>query len=480
MQWLFLAAPELGHIFEGLAFGLGHEAPYEEGGDDADDAVEAVGEPMAEVVAGLQVHVEHRHEGGGDDEVEDPLEGYGNGHGSAADGVGEDLGDEHPADGAPREHEGGGIDHDAEHSDDLEASLAEGGGYAEGSECHAERAPDEERLAAPALYGEHGDEGEEDVDDAHDDGVDHGVGHAHIAEDAGGIVEHGVDAYGLLEDAEHDADEDAEVAVGEEALGAHGDGLLDVGEDLCCARAAIDALEDAEGAVVATYHDEVARRLGHEADEQGEEACGHSFGTEHIAPAGLDGPRVAAGGYGVDALAYGFDDGVGVVAEDEEVDEIDDELAEDDGELVPRDEHAADVGGRHLADVHGADGRGQTYAYAANDAVDVEGDEQREGGHAMGMDEELGRHGAESRDKEEDAGHDERALTAEARGQQARECRAYDAADERRRRGEAVHEIGVLEILGAEEEGLQTFFCARDDGGVVAEEEAAEDGHEDD
>ena len=56
---------------------------------------------MAEVVALSQVHVEHGHKRRADDEVEDPLEGNGYSHSAATNGVGEDLGDEHPREGAP-------------------------------------------------------------------------------------------------------------------------------------------------------------------------------------------------------------------------------------------------------------------------------------------------------------------------------------------------------------------------------------------
>ena len=101
MLGLLPVAPELGHILEGLALGLGNEFPDKEGSDDADDAVESVGEPVAEVVTLSQVHVEHRHKRAGNDEVADPLEGNGNSYSSAADGVGEDFGNEYPADGTP-------------------------------------------------------------------------------------------------------------------------------------------------------------------------------------------------------------------------------------------------------------------------------------------------------------------------------------------------------------------------------------------
>ena len=82
-------------------------------------------------------------------------------------------------------------------------------------------------------------------------------------------------------------------------------------------------------------HDEIARRFGHKADEYGEQPGGNGLAAEHVTPAGGDCPRVAAGSYGVDAQADLLDDGVGVVAEDEEVDHVDHQLSEDDCELVP-------------------------------------------------------------------------------------------------------------------------------------------------
>lgn len=102
MLLLVAVAPEVGHVFEGLALGFGDEGGDEPCGDDADDAVEGVGEHVAELIAHAEtVHVVHRHEGRRDDKVENPLECHGDGDSLRTDGVGEDFSDEHPADGAP-------------------------------------------------------------------------------------------------------------------------------------------------------------------------------------------------------------------------------------------------------------------------------------------------------------------------------------------------------------------------------------------
>lgn len=61
-------------------------------------------------------------------------------------------------------------------------------------------------------------------------------------------------------------------------------------------------------------------------------------------------------------------------------------MPEDDGELVARDERAADLRRGDFGDVHRADGRGESDADAADDAVDVERHQQRERCLAVGQD----------------------------------------------------------------------------------------------
>ena len=72
-----------------------------------------------------------------------------------------------------------------------------------------------------------------------------------------------------------------------------------------------------------------------------------------------------------------------------------------------------------------------------------------------------------------------RPFAAEARGEQTLEGAADDAADEGVRRGDAVDGVGVGEV-GPHEEGLEALFGTGDDGGVVAEQQAVEDGNEHD
>ena len=60
---LFSIAPEFGHILKGLTLRLRNEFPDEEGSDNAEDAIESVSEPVAEVITLGEVHIEHRNEG---------------------------------------------------------------------------------------------------------------------------------------------------------------------------------------------------------------------------------------------------------------------------------------------------------------------------------------------------------------------------------------------------------------------------------
>lgn len=278
----------------------------------------------------------------------------------------------------------------------------------------------------------------------------------------------------LLKDGEHDAHEDAHEAEGEELLFLLGDGVPDVGKGLSGHRDAVDAREDGQRLVVLSLHDQVARGLRHQADEQGEQARRHAFRTEHVAPARTDGPRITARQHGREALTDRLDQRIGMVAKDEKVDEINDKLSEDNGKLVETHQHAADIAGGDLADIHRADGRRHAYADAAEDTIEIERHQESIGGLAIRQQaERLRFHTSPCRDEEAHAGKDQRPLTAETRGKEAGKARTDDATDERRRRREAVHEVRVPEIGGAEEESLQALLSARYDGRVVAEEQAA-------
>ena len=182
MSGLFL--PEFAHVFEGFAFGFRDHLPDEDGGDDTDHAVDCVGSEVAEGDAHrTDAHVVQRHEGGGNDEVEDPLESDGDRCCLASDSVREDLGNENPADRSPAEHECGAVDKDTYYRNNRRTScddIAEC--HAERSDSHQGRTPDKQRLAPELLDSEYCKKGERNIDDAHEYGVHHRVAHAHRLE----------------------------------------------------------------------------------------------------------------------------------------------------------------------------------------------------------------------------------------------------------------------------------------------------------
>ena len=93
-----------------------------------------------------------------------------------------------------------------------------------------------------------------------------------------------------------------------------------------------------------------------------------------------------------------------MTAQNHEVDEIDHQLAKDDGKLVPGHEHAANLGRSDLADVHGTDGRCQAHTHTTDDAVEIEGHEQVLRRSLPFKEQELGMHTAQRRQEEQDAG----------------------------------------------------------------------------
>jgi beta-glucosidase len=360
------------HILEGLTLCLGNKLPNEEGGNNTNDAIETVSEPMTEVVALRQVHVEHRHERGAYNPVEYPLKGHGYSNSLATDRIREYLGDKNPAYRSPAEHERGTVYHNARHGDEAQSWIAERYGNTERADCHANTTPDEQRFATPFLYCEHGNERERDVHDAHNDGLDHRVLHTHILEYAWRIIQNGIDTHGLLEHAEHDTHENTDVPVSEHLLCLCGDRILDVGQNIIGNRDTVDACEDMLRLVILAYHHEITRSLRYKADEDGEECCRNSLTTKHVTPADGSGPCGCIRIHNMINAIHDIDDRVCITAKDDEVDEIDHQLAEDNGKLVPRYQHSTDIRRCHLADIHRADSRCQTHANTANDTVNVE------------------------------------------------------------------------------------------------------------
>ena len=209
--------------------------------------------------------------------------------------------------------------------------------------------------------------------------------------------------------------------------------------------------------VVLANRNQKTRRLGNEADEQGKKTCRHSLTSEHVAPACGHRP-LCSGRDGCQSLAHLLDERLNVVAQDEEVNEVHNQLAEDDGKLVPRDQHTSDIGRCYLADIHRADGRRQTYTDASNDTINIEHDEQRIRWHAIVEQQKLWIHGAQRRDKKQKTCNKQRILTSQFGSEHAREGRTDDTTYQCRRRGEAMPAVCIGEITRILEESLKTFL----------------------
>ena len=231
---------------------------------------------------------------------------------------------------------------------------------------------------------------------------------------------------------------------------------------------AVDAREHLQCLLIVSGEGQVTRGFGHEEDQQQKCRRGERFAEEHPAPA--DGDHGGLNGFAR----------VAQLVADQIVHEVDDQHAEDDGELVARDERAADLRGRDFGNVHRTHGRGKSHADTAQNAVDVERRQQRQRRFAVRQDAAFGPPRADGRDEEEHGRRDERAFASQTRGQQARQCTADDAAHQRARCGEAVHPRRVGEVRRTAEELVEGLLGSRHHGRVVTEQQAADDGHQHD
>ena len=116
-------------------------------------------------------------------------------------------------------------------------------------------------------------------------------------------------------------------------------GLLDFIENDVRLVLAIDTCQNMLRRIKLTYGNEVTRTLWHEADKDSKESCRYHFGAKHIAPACSDSPGVAMRQYFINTHANTLYLRHFVVAEDKEINEIDNQLTEDNSKLVPANEH---------------------------------------------------------------------------------------------------------------------------------------------
>jgi len=106
--WVLDDTEESIHLLEGDTLGLRDEEPDEDEHGEAEGAEDEVGS-----VSGLSDVDQHAGNGLGDDEVEEPLGGSGDGDVHGTETSGGDFGDKNPADGTPTELEDGGKEENA-------------------------------------------------------------------------------------------------------------------------------------------------------------------------------------------------------------------------------------------------------------------------------------------------------------------------------------------------------------------------------
>ena len=305
-----------------------------------------------------------------------------------------------------------------------------------------------------------GNDGENQVHDANHYRLQHrGIGaEAHAAENLGGVVEHHVDAHELLQDRQPDADQDDGDAKGKERAPAL-TGIADLGTFAGRILGAVQILENVMACFTLAAKDEPARALGNRFQQPEKQQRGRRLDCEHDSPAGGEVPCLVTL------------DGNAVIAE------VGGKYPGDDGELVVRNQPAADRSGRDLGDVHRGADRGQTHADAADYPVE---NEQAVEMRALpdGRETELRDCGTERRYGEQDGAQSEDAPRAETLTQY-RGDRAADDTAEQRTRHQSAETRARLKLGESEwhnEVLIQGVHRTRDHRRVVTEQQPPECG----
>src|ERR1022692_1362477 len=319
------------HIFERDAGGFGeHEQDHEEldhGHHGEEDERGGAGQ------------VGHQREGEGDDGVHDPMGEAAEALALGADQVGKHFAEVDPDDGALREGE---ETDEADEQPDQELLALSGGkddGHTGQTNGGAGGAGEQQFFAAQAVDHAHGDDGEEEVGGADGHGLEVAGDfvEAGALEDVVEVIEDGVDAGHLVEEADGDGEEDgAAVLVLEEGFDSGAifafHGADDVG-DFAIGVGFADAGKNLAGLLDETAADQPARALRDAEEVKEEEQRGQGGHAEFPAP------LFGAETHGADHV----------------VRQVRDQNPRDDIELEEADEASAFGGGRNLGDIHGAD-----------------------------------------------------------------------------------------------------------------------------
>ena len=324
---------------------------------------------------------------------------------------------------------------------------------------HDQGTGDEQRLAPQPVDRDGRDQGEEchrHADEPGGLGIGLALRGAHVLEHVRREIEHRVDADDLLEDRQHDADDQHQPAIAEQRTGVLDERRLDLLERRV-GIAAAEPLEKRERFRIAVLEHEKARcfrHQQHEEDEQGRRDRGRG---EHVAPAVIHEEIVVAKRL------------------HEVVHEIDEVDADDDGDLLQGDEQPARRRRRDLGDVHRRQHRGHADRGAAHQAVE---DEERQRIGTVRAETELRKARADRGHEEQHARHQEAGAAAPAGGDRACDRSAEHAAQKRAADRETGEEVRLcLGQMARRNEVEGDRICrAGDHGGVVAEQQSAQRG----
>ncbi len=240
--------------------------------------------------------------------------------------------------------------------------------------AHADGADDHEGFASKLIHKEHGDDGEGEVDHAHQRGLKQGgaVAEAGGLENGRRVIHDDIDAGDLLKDRQQDSNDKNAANPGRKhstnlpRASLRTDSSISFSSRVCLLLA-VDAREDFERRLAAMFFDQPARAFGSKQQRNKEQERRDRHDGEHPAPV-VVAAEVAQKVIGIKGRR----------------------LAEKDGEQVERNQLAAMAWRRKLRDV---DGRQHGRGAHGNAGDDAEGDE---GGELAGQS------AAQRRDEEND------------------------------------------------------------------------------
>ena len=104
-----------------------------------------------------------------------------------------------------------------------------------------------------------------------------------------------------------------------------------------------EELKDLNAQIILSNTYQVTRCFWYETDENGKQTGRNCLRAEHITPSGNNGPWVTVGSNGIQSLTDRFYDGIGMLSQDQEIDEINSQLTKYNCKLIPRNQHTTDI-----------------------------------------------------------------------------------------------------------------------------------------